>query len=322
MGTVLRVEELTVHYYTLRGIVRAVEDASLEASRGELVALVGESGCGKSTLGYSLLKLVPPPGRIVKGHVYVEDKDIVALSGEELRRARGELVSMIFQDPFTTLDPVRTIGDQLVEVMTEHGVPEEEARTRVRELLESVGLPRDIARRYPHQLSGGQRQRVAIAAAIALHPRVLVADEPTTALDVIVQKQIMDLLDDIRRKTGMAVILITHDIALAAERADRIAIMYAGKIVEYGPKESVLRDPLHPYTRGLIASVPDIDSDRWPKPIPGYPPDLRRPPPGCRFAPRCPRAMPVCKEKEPTRVRVGDHVVSCWLYSKEGRGDA
>ncbi len=322
MGTVLRVEGLTVHYYTLRGIVRAVEDASLEAGSGELVALVGESGCGKSTLGYSLLKLVPPPGRIVRGHVYVEDRDIVALSGEELRRARGELVSMIFQDPFTTLDPVRTIGDQLVEVMTEHSVSEEEARARIGELLESVGLPRDLARRYPHQLSGGQRQRVAIAAAIALHPRVLVADEPTTALDVIVQKQIMDLLDDIRKKTGMAVILITHDIALAAERADKIAIMYAGKIVEYGSKESVLKDPLHPYTRGLIASVPDIDSDRWPEPIPGYPPDLRRPPPGCRFAPRCPRAMPVCKEKEPPRVKVGDHVVSCWLYSKEGREDA
>ncbi len=321
MGTVLRVEGLTVHYYTLRGIIRAVEDASLEASSGELVALVGESGCGKSTLGYSLLKLVPPPGRIVKGHVYVEDRDIVALSGEGLRRARGELVSMIFQDPFTTLDPVRTIGDQLVEVMTEHGVPEEEARTRVGELLESVGLPRDLARRYPHQLSGGQRQRVAIAAAIALRPRVLVADEPTTALDVIVQKQIMDLLDNIRRKTGMAIILITHDIALAAERADKIAIMYAGKIVEYGPKESVLRNPLHPYTRGLIASVPDIDSDKWPEPIPGYPPDLRRPPPGCRFAPRCPRAMPICKEKEPPRTRIGDHIVSCWLYGKEGRGD-
>ena len=314
MNTVLRVEGLTVHYYTLRGVVRAVEDASLEAGKGELVALVGESGCGKSTLGYSLLKLVPPPGRIVKGRVLVEDKDIVSLSGEALRRARGELVSIVFQDPFTTLDPVRTIGDQLAEVMTEHGVGEEEARARVGELLESVGLPRELAKRYPHQLSGGQRQRVAIAAAIALDPRVLVADEPTTALDVIVQKQIMDLIDDIRRRTGMAVILITHDIALAAERADKIAIMYAGKIVEYGPKSLVLRNPLHPYTRALIASVPDIDSDKWPEPIPGYPPDLRRPPPGCRFAPRCPRAMPVCKEKEPPRIRVDDRIVSCWLY--------
>jgi len=314
MNTVLRVEGLTVHYYTLRGVVRAVEDASLEAGKGELVALVGESGCGKSTLGYSLLKLVPPPGRIVKGRVLVEDKDIVSLSGEALRRARGELVSIVFQDPFTTLDPVRTIGDQLAEVMTEHGVGEEEARARVGELLESVGLPRELAKRYPHQLSGGQRQRVAIAAAIALDPRVLVADEPTTALDVIVQKQIMDLIDDIRRRTGMAVILITHDIALAAERADKIAIMYAGKIVEYGPKSLVLRNPLHPYTRALIASVPDIDSDKWPEPIPGYPPDLRRPPPGCRFAPRCPRAMPVCKEKEPPRIRVADRIVSCWLY--------
>jgi peptide/nickel transport system ATP-binding protein len=319
---VLEVRDLVVHYYTLRGIVRAVEDAFLDADKGELLALVGESGSGKSTLGYALLKLVPPPGKIVRGSVFIDGVDVVRLSGEELRRARGELVSIVFQDPFTTLDPVRTIGDQLAEVMTEHGVGEEEARAKVGELLESVGLPRELARRYPHQLSGGQRQRVAIAAAIALNPRVLVADEPTTALDVIVQKQIMDLLDDIRRKTGMTIILITHDIALAAERADRIAIMYAGKIVEVGPKEDVLKNPLHPYTRALIASVPDIDSDKWPEPIPGNPPDLRKPPPGCRFSPRCTKAMQICREKEPPLTRIGSRLVSCWLYAEEGAGNA
>ncbi len=316
MTAVLSVEGLTVYYYTLRGVVRAVEDASLTAGRGELVALVGESGSGKSTLGFALLNLVPPPGKIVRGRVEVDGVEITSLRGERLRRARGELVSMIFQDPFTTLDPVRTIGDQLVEVMVEHGVPLEEARSRAGELLESVGLPRDMLRRYPHQLSGGQRQRVAIAAAIALQPRVLVADEPTTALDVVVQKQIMDLIDDIRRKTGMAVILITHDIALAAERADRMAIMYAGHIVEYGPKRDVLTEPLHPYTRALIASVPDIDSDRWPEPIPGTPPDLRRPPPGCRFHPRCPKAFEKCRRAKPPMVEVKPgHRVACWLYA-------
>jgi peptide/nickel transport system ATP-binding protein len=313
---VLEVNNLTVYYYTLRGIVHAVESASLEAGKGELVALVGESGSGKSTLGFALLNLVPPPGRIVSGEVVIDGIDITKLSGEKLRRARGELVSMIFQDPFTTLDPVRTIGDQLIEVMTEHGIPLEEAKAKAGELLESVGLPREFIKRYPHQLSGGQRQRVAIAAAIALNPRVLVADEPTTALDVVVQKQIMDLIDSIRRKTGMTVILITHDIALAAERADKMAIMYAGKIVEFGPKHDVLREPLHPYTQALLASVPDVDSDRWPEPIPGTPPDLRKPPRGCRFHPRCRKAFDRCKQLEPPLVEVKPgHFVACWLYA-------
>jgi len=313
---VLRVEDLSVYYYTLRGIVRAVEGAWLEARRGELVAVVGESGSGKSTLGFSLLRLVPPPGRIVCGRVLVDGVDITRLEGEELRRARGELVSIVFQDPFTTLDPVRKIGEQLLEVLLEHGVSKEEARSQVPQLLESVGLPREAVRAYPHQLSGGQRQRVSIAAAIALEPRVLVADEPTTALDVIVQKQIMDLLDELRRRHGMAVVLVTHDIALAAERATSIAIMYAGKIVEQGPAEKVLREPLHPYTRALLESVPDIDSPQWPRPIPGQPPDLRRPPPGCRFAPRCPLATDKCRSEEPPTVFSGPgRRVSCWLHA-------
>ncbi len=315
--TVLRVEGVTVHYYTLRGIVHAVEDAWLEAGSGELVALVGESGSGKTTLGLAMLNLVPPPGRVVRGSIVVGGTDILALRGEKLRQARGSLVSMVFQDPFTTLDPVRRIGDQLVEVMTEHGVPVEEARARALEVLEDVGLPRDVARRYPHQLSGGQRQRVSIAAAIALWPAVLVADEPTTALDVVVQKQIMDLIDRLRREHGMAVVLITHDIALAAERADKVAVMYAGQLVEEAPTEALLRNPLHPYTRMLLASVPDIDSDRWPQPIPGQPPDLHHPPPGCRFHPRCPEAMPRCSREPPplTMPPGGERMVRCWLHA-------
>ena len=314
--TVLRVEGLTVHYYTLRGIVRAVEDAWLEAGSGELVALVGESGSGKSTLGLALLNLVPPPGRVVRGSVYVGSTDILSLRGEKLRQARGSLVSIVFQDPFTTLDPVRRIGDQIEEVLVEHGVQREEARARAREVLEEVGLPRSVAERYPHQLSGGQRQRVSIAAAIALWPSVLVADEPTTALDVVVQKQIMDLIDGLRRSHGMAVVLVTHDIALAAERADRLAVMYAGQIVEQGPAGEVVAKPLHPYTRMLLASVPDIDSDRWPEPIPGQPPDLRAPPPGCRFHPRCPEAVEKCRREEPPLTLLpGGRAVKCWLHA-------
>ncbi len=314
---VLIVEDLTVHYYTLKGIVRAVEEASLKAYRGDMVALVGESGSGKSTLGYALLNLVPPPGRVVKGKVIVGGVNVLSLRGDELRRARGSLVSMVFQDPFTTLDPVRRVGDQILEVLLEHGVPVEEARERVVEVIKAVGLPERMVKAYPHQLSGGQRQRISIAAAIALKPRVLVADEPTTALDVIVQKQIMDLLNEIRKTTGMAIILITHDIALAAERASRIAVMYAGRIVEYGPKNKVIENPLHPYTKALLRSVPDISSSEWPKPIPGMPPDLRKPPSGCRFHPRCPLVMNVCRKENPSIIEVEPgHYASCWLYAR------
>ena len=223
---------------------------------------------------------------------------------------------MVFQDPFTTLDPVRTIGDQIKEVMTEHGVSEEEAERRIPNLLESVGLPARLAKSYPHQLSGGQRQRVSIAMAVALRPAVLVADEPTTALDVVVQRQIMDLIESVRRM-GTTVILITHDIALAAQRVERMAVMYAGKIVEYGPKEEVLRNPAHPYTRALLNSVPGLRVSKWPEPIPGFPPNLINPPPGCRFHPRCRHAMDVCKREEPPVIEVGPkHYASCWLLSR------
>ncbi len=316
MEPLLKVEDLTVYYFTRKGVVRAVEDVNLEAYAGDAVALVGESGSGKSTLGYALLKIIPPPGRIVKGRVVIDGVDVTSLEGEELRRVRGSLVSIVFQDPFTTLDPVRRVGDQVAEVLTEHGVPKEEARARVKELLTSVGLPPRLFNAYPHQLSGGQRQRVAIAMAVALKPKVIVADEPTTALDVVVQRQIMDLLDRIRA-SGATIVLITHDIALAAERATKIAVMYAGRIVEYGPKDEVLNSPQHPYTKGLLASVPTLESSEWPKPIPGVPPDLRNPPPGCRFWPRCPYATDECRRYLPKLVRVGpNHYVACLMVGR------
>jgi len=312
----LIVEGLSVRYFTQKGEVKAVDNVSFNAASGDYLGIVGESGSGKSTLGYALLNLVPPPGKIVSGKVIIGGKNILELRGEELRKARGSLVAMVFQDPFTTLDPVRTVGDQIKEVMTEHGVSEREAEERIPDLLESVGLPARLAKSYPHQLSGGQRQRVSIAMAVALRPAVLVADEPTTALDVVVQRQIMDLIESVRRM-GTTVILITHDIALAAQRAERIAVMYAGKIVEYGPKDAVLRNPAHPYTRALLNSVPGLRVSKWPEPIPGFPPNLINPPPGCRFHPRCRHAMDVCRKEEPPVVEVGPkHYAACWLLSR------
>jgi len=312
----LIVEGLSVRYFTQKGEVKAVDNVSFTAGLGDYLGIVGESGSGKSTLGYALLNLVPPPGKIVSGKVIIRGKNILELQGEELRKARGSLVAMVFQDPFTTLDPVRTIGDQIKEVMTEHGVSEKEAEERIPSLLESVGLPARLAKSYPHQLSGGQRQRVSIAMAVALRPAVLVADEPTTALDVVVQRQIMDLIESVR-KMGTTVILITHDIALAAQRAERIAVMYAGKIVEYGPKDAVLKNPAHPYTRALLDSVPGLRVSKWPEPIPGFPPNLINPPPGCRFHPRCRHAMDICKKEEPPVIEVGpQHYAVCWLLKK------
>ncbi len=316
MKDALVVEGLSVRYFTQKGEVKAVDNVSFTAGLGDYLGIVGESGSGKSTLGYALLNLVPPPGRVVSGRVMIRGRNILELKGEELRKARGSLVAMVFQDPFTTLDPVRTIGDQIKEVMTEHGVSEEEAEERIPSLLESVGLPARLAKLYPHQLSGGQRQRVSIAMAVALKPAVLVADEPTTALDVVVQRQIMDLVEDVR-KMGTTAILITHDIALAAQRVEKMAVMYAGKIVEYGPKDAVLRNPAHPYTRALLNSVPGLRVSKWPEPIPGFPPNLVNPPPGCRFHPRCRQAMDVCKKEEPPMVEVGpEHYATCWLLSR------
>ena len=314
----LVVDNLKVYYYTLTGIVKAVDGVSFSVPGSELAAVVGESGSGKTTLGYSILGLIPPPGRRVSGRILIDNVDITSLHGEALRRARGELVSMVFQNPFTTLDPVRRVGDQVVEVMTEHGVPKDEAWRRAEEIFTKLGLPPRLLKAYPHQLSGGQRQRVAIAAAVALNPKLVVADEPTTALDVIVQEQIMELLDSLRRQ-GMTIMLITHDIALAATWATKVIVMYAGTLVEYGSVEEVVGEPLHPYTRGLINATPSVDRKDRPKSIPGLPPDLRRPPPGCRFHPRCPYAMDKCRKEPPTLIEASPgHYVSCHLYT-EGR---
>jgi len=310
----LKVEDLSVRYFTKKGVVYAVDNVSLEVRKGEALALVGESGSGKSTLGFAIMRMVPPPGRIVGGRIILEDRDIMGLSEEEMRKLRGSKVSMVFQDPFTTLDPLRRVNDIVAEVMIEHGVDEREAKERAAYLLKRVGIPEKLVDAYPHQLSGGQKQRVAIAAAIAMNPSLLIADEPTTALDVIVQRQIMDLLDEIRRDMGM--ILITHDIALALERADRICVMYAGKVMEVADKDMMMKEAMHPYTKGLLSSLPRLLSREWPSSIPGMPPDLREPPKGCRFHPRCSKAMDICREQAPDLFSVDGRLVSCWLYGR------
>ncbi|NJE01561.1 ABC transporter ATP-binding protein [Thermococcus sp. JdF3] len=320
----LEVKNLSIYYYTLAGVVKGAEKVTFRIDRGEWVTFVGESGSGKSTVAHAIMNIVPSPGRIVTGEVIFEGRDLLRLGKDELRDIRGKDISMIFQDPMTSLDPLRKVGDQMVEVMTVHGVPEEEARERAKELLEKVNLPPDRLDYYPHQLSGGQRQRISIAMAMAFNPKLLIADEPTTALDVIVQDSIMDLIDNLKAE-GTSIYFVTHDISLAAERSDKIAVMYAGKLVEFGTVEQIVENPLHPYTRALIEAVPDLWKESEVRAIPGYPPDLRNPPRGCRFHPRCPvfRERPtlkgLCDAVEPEMIEYEKgHFVACHLYGGAG----
>lgn len=314
----LEVEHLQIYYYTLRGIVRAVDNVSFTLDRGEVLGVAGESGCGKSTLGYGLMRLVPPPGRIVRGRIVVDGVDIVGLPEPVLRkRFRWKRISMIFQSAMNALNPVYTVGDQIAEAIVYHeSVSRREAFQRAEKLLRMVGLDPSIARRYPHELSGGQKQRVVIAMALALNPDIVIADEPTTALDVVVQAQILNLLKRLKREYNMSMIFISHDLSVIAELADKIAIMYAGEIVELGPAENVYTKPAHPYTQLLLKAIPRLHAPKGKLAyIPGSPPDLRKPPKGCRFAPRCPFAQPRCREEEPPYASLGEnHVVKCWLY--------
>jgi peptide/nickel transport system ATP-binding protein len=319
MTRVLDVRDLRVsfpgadghRYYPVDGVSFALE-------RGETLALVGESGCGKSLTSLALLRLVPPPGRVEPGSIVrLGDTDVLALEREALRRIRGKRIGMIFQDPMTSLNPVFTVGDQIAEGVRAHlPVSRAEARARARALLQEVGIPDPAGRldAYPHQLSGGMRQRVMIAIALAAEPEILVADEPTTALDVTVQAQILEVLDQLRRARGMAVLLITHDLGIVAGRADRVAVMYAGQIVEDAPTAELFAHPSHPYTQGLFASVPRITGPvARLTPIGGTVPAPNAWPTGCRFRPRCPRAFDK-SELAPELLPVGpDHRMRCWL---------
>jgi len=310
----LEVKDLHVHYLTDTRAVRAVDGVSFKLKKGEVLGFAGESGCGKSTLALSLMKLTVPPGKIVSGQIILDGENILDKSEEYVRAIRWKKIAMIFQGAMNALNPVFRVGEQVAEAMLIHEkISKEEAYERTRELFEMVNLDPAVINAYPHQLSGGMKQRVVIAMAIALNPMILLADEPTTALDVTIQAQILDILKMLQKRYGMSMIYITHDLATIAYVTDTVAIMYAGKIVEYGDVVEIFKRPKHPYTKGLIASVPSIErlKDKRLFSMPGTPPDLSNPPKGCRFADRCPYAREICREVEPKLERVGETLVAC-----------
>jgi oligopeptide/dipeptide ABC transporter ATP-binding protein len=321
-GPILDVRDLVVEFPLESGPARAVDGVSLYIRPGEILGVVGESGSGKSMTALSIMRLVPAPGRIARGQILFEGKDIRGLSEAELRRVRGGRIGMVFQDPLSSLNPVLTIGFQVAEAIATHErVGRREAWRRAVSMLERVRLPDPAmkARQYPHQLSGGQRQRVGIAIAFSCDPPLVIADEPTTALDVTVQKQVLALMTGLARDTGTAIMLITHDLGVVAETCDRVAVMYAGRIVESGPATQIFDAPRHPYTRALLASLTRLDEpvDESHSPLPsiaGQPPELRAIPSGCPFHPRCPEVMPRCREQMPGETRFPDtSFARCWL---------
>jgi peptide/nickel transport system ATP-binding protein/oligopeptide transport system ATP-binding protein len=320
MDSLLSLRNLKTYFTTDDGDALAVDDVSLDIPAGKTVALVGESGCGKSVTALSIMRLIPqPPGRIASGEVLLNGRDLLRISEEEMRHVRGNAISMIFQEPMTSLNPVFRVGQQISATIRLHrGVSKQEAHAQTIALLDKVGIPSPDERvdDYPHQMSGGMRQRVMIAMALACNPQLLIADEPTTALDVTIQAQILELLKALQAENGMAVLLITHDLGIVAETADFVAIMYAGKIVEQAPVRELFGNPKHPYTVGLFASLPKMGDTREAlHAIQGQVPAATRFPSGCRFHPRCPHCMEICKTTEPTSTSVGpDHKVACWLY--------
>jgi len=314
----LVVKNLQSYFFTRRGLVKAVDNVSFTIDQGETLALVGESGCGKSMTALSLLRLLPSPGRIVSGEISLDGHDMLHLPDIEMRRIRGNDISMIFQEPMTSLNPVLKIGEQIAEVLRLHqGATTAEALEQAAELLAQVGIsdPLRRLRDYPHQLSGGQRQRVMIAIALACDPKLLIADEPTTALDVTIQAQIMDLLLELKQQRQMATLLITHDLGVVASNADKIAVMYAGQIVESGTVRRVFENPLHPYTQGLINCIPKLGEHKDLETIPGHLPDLREQLDGCLFLERCPGPCAPCGHQLPEMIESEpDHWVRCWRY--------
>jgi oligopeptide/dipeptide ABC transporter ATP-binding protein len=320
----LVVEDLRTYFFTRRGVVKAVDGVSFTLRAGETLALVGESGSGKSVTCLSLVRLVPEPaGRIVGGQVSFEGEDLLRKSPAEMRRVRGRQIAMVLQDPMTSLNPALTVGTQVAEVVRLHqGVRGPTLRARVLEALRRLRIPGAEARlrHYPHQLSGGMRQRVSSAIAMSCTPRLLIADEPTTALDVTIQAQYLDLLKEVQAQTGVAIILVTHDFGIVAANADRVAVMYAGKIVEMGSTAQIFDAPSHPYTQALLRCLPDVGMRRQQLvEIGGQPPDLTRLPPGCPFAPRCAKRQPVCGETYPPTVAIDHgHTAGCWVATPVG----
>lgn len=319
---ILSVEDLTMHYTTREGDVSAVNDVSFSLAEGESLGLVGESGCGKTSIAICLLKLLPDNAHIKSGHVWVGDTDLVPLSDEEMRAFRWNRISMVFQAAMNSLNPVYKVGDQISEAMQEHlgVITKEQARNRVAELFDLVGIDPAMVDRYPHQFSGGMRQRAVIAMALSCNPEIIIADEPTTALDVIVQDRVLRKLEEIQEALNMAMIYISHDIAVIAEVSDRIGVMYAGRMAEIATSVEVFERPLHPYTYALMDAFPSIKGKKRELfSLPGEPPDLLHPPPGCRFHPRCPYVTEICRQKAPPfKDHGGGHYVACWQPLKGG----
>jgi oligopeptide transport system ATP-binding protein len=319
--SILQVNDLQISFSTYAGEVQAVRGVSFDLRRGETLAIVGESGSGKTVTAKSLLRLLPEANtRIKGGEAIFEGEDILKLSEQRMQKIRGEKIAMVFQDPMTSLDPTMKIGPQITESLKKHlGLSGQKARERAVELLTLVGIPNpgERVKQYPHQFSGGMRQRVVIAIALACDPQILIADEPTTALDVTIQAQILELLRELQQNLGMSVILITHDLGVVAHTAHRVAVMYAGKVVETGTLREIFYDPQMPYTWGLLSSIPLPTADRSQEliPIPGSPPDMADPPKGCPFTPRCPYAMRICAEEMPGYTTFSaEHKAACWLH--------
>jgi dipeptide transport system ATP-binding protein len=322
---VLTVEDLHVSFTTFGGEVQALRGVTFDLYKGETLAVVGESGCGKSVTANTIMGLIPqPPGKIKNGKVLFKNQNLVKMSKSRLRKVQGVDISMIFQDPMTALNPTLQVGEQLTEGLRTHQkVSKAAAYTKAIEMLNLVGIPnpKERMKQYPHQFSGGMRQRIVIAIALICEPELLIADEPTTALDVTIQAQILELFEEIQDKMGVSIILITHDLGVVAKIADRIAVMYAGKIIETGDKREIFYTPQHPYTKGLLNSVPRLDlAEEELQPIEGTPPDLFSPPKGCPFTARCAFAMEVCGEVYPVSTAISDtHVVDCWLQDERAK---
>ena len=320
---ILQVKNLKTYFHTEAGLVKAVNDVSFNVEKGKTLGIVGESGCGKSITSLSIMGLVERPGKIEGGEILFEGEDLLKMTEAQMRNIRGKKIAMIFQEPMTSLNPVYTIGQQLIEALLLHEkMTKQEAKARAIEMLKLVKIP--LAERrfdeYPHQLSGGMRQRVMIAMALSCDPELLIADEPTTALDVTIQAQIVELLKELKDKLGMAIIFITHDLGVVSEICDKIIVMYAGKVVEEGMSRQIFYERCHPYTEGLLASVPKLDSDvsEKLKPIKGNPPDMSAVKPGCAFAPRCSCAMKICVREEPPECELDEtHKASCWQVIKK-----
>ena len=324
MGKILEVKNLTVHIKTHKGVVQAVRGVDFYLNEQETLAVVGESGSGKSITMKGVMGILPKNGKVVEGSVMFQGNDLTKYSERQMQQVRGSEIAMIFQDPMTSLNPTMKVGKQIEEMLKEHRkeMSKADRKARAIELLSLVGISNPEARydQYPHQLSGGMRQRVVIAIALACDPKVLIADEPTTALDVTIQAQILDLMKDLQKKTGMGIIFITHNLGVVADICDKVSVMYAGKIVEQGPVDDIFYEPAHPYTKGLLRSMPRVDAESYERliPIEGTPVDMLNPPEGCPFAPRCEHCMKICLKKMPPYVEIGEnHRSACWLRIQE-----